>query len=167
VKRRFPDQYPEMTAEREAESGRAVLAACTAALSASLTADAACGGSDEARAWGQEITAGLVRGRVPLSVKPMALPVESVLLVGVQAYGTVNRQTQIGLLWMKPWRIGQPKVDHRCLLQALLVKPQTGEVLFDALLEECETAPAASTELLDQVTRRVGRDLLEAFFPKP
>ncbi|MEK7477093.1 MAG: hypothetical protein AAB152_15820 [Candidatus Coatesbacteria bacterium] len=167
VKRKFADQYPEMTVERLAESGRAVLAACTGALSASLSADSVCGGSEEARGWAAEITADLVKGRVPLSVKPIALPVESVLLLGVQAYGTVNQQTQIGLLWLKPWRIGQPTFDHQCLIQALLVKPQTGEVLFDALLEECETVPAPSAELLDQVARRVGRDLLEAFFPKP
>jgi len=166
-KRRFPDQFPEMAPERRAESAGAVLNACIAGLSASLTVDSTCSSSAEAKAWAAAITTDLNRGRVPLKVTPVALPVESVLLVGVQCYGTANQQTRLSFLWFKPWRIGKPTYDHRCLIQALLVKPQTGEVLFDALLESCEIAPEPAAQLLEQATMQTGKQLLEAFFPKP
>lgn len=165
VKRRFPDEYPEMALERQAESGRAILAAVTSALAASLTVDSACQTAPGAKAWADGIIPDLVKGRVPLSVDRLPLAVESVLLLGVMSYGTDNEQTKISLLWLKPWRVGKVEYGHRFLVQAVLVKPQTGEVLFDALLEERETGPVASPEMLERVTRRVGGYLLEAFFP--
>jgi hypothetical protein len=88
-------------------------------------------------------------------------------VVGVQGYGTENMQTQITPIFLKPIKIGSPKYQHWVQLEAILVNPRTGEVLFDVLHGEVETRDEVSQDLLDDLTRRAAWAVLDAFFPKP
>ena len=167
VKRAMPGDLAEMKPERLAESALRISKIFTTVLSGSLTVDASCIASEDAKAWAADIAADLTTNRVPLSTKPLNVPVEAVLIIGVQGYGTENLQTQITPLFMKPIKIGKAKFQHWVQVEAILVKPQTGEVLFDVLHGDVEAREEVSADLLDDLTRRVAWVVLEAFFPKP
>jgi len=167
IKRTMPSDYSEMKPENRAESARRIMAIVTAVLSASLTVDTSCATAPGAAEWATEIAMDLSNSRIPLSTKPLPLGVEAVLLIGIRSYGTENLQTQVTPIFAKPIPIGKAKYEHRVSIQALLVKPQTGEVLFDALHEVAEERDDRSAEILDNLTRQDAELLREAFFPKP
>ena len=167
IRRAMPADYSEMKPENQAAAAKRIMAIVTAVLSASLTVDTACTLTPEAREWAADIATDLSNHRVPLSTKPLALGVESVLIIGIPVYGTSNLQTQITPIFAKPIPIGKAKYEHEVSIQALLVKPQTGEVLFDALHEVAEERDDRFAEILDNLTRQDAELLREAFFPKP
>jgi len=167
IKRPMPADYSEMKPENTADSARRILGIVTAVMSASLTVDTSCTLAPEAREWAAEIATDLSNSRVPLSTKPLSVGVEAVLIIGIRSYGTENLQTQITPIFAKPIPIGKAKYEHRVSIQAVLVKPRNGEVLFDALHEVAETRDERSAELLDDLTRRASELVREAFFPKP
>lgn len=167
IKRRMPADFAEMKPDRAAETATKVNGILTAALGASLSVDSSCTMGEAAREWAEAIGQKLAEGRIPLHVDPIQLPVESVLVYAVHTYGAENQQTQITPLFMKPIPIGKPKYLHWSQVVAVLVKPQTGDILFDIQQGEAEERTELSLELLDELTRKVSAVLLEAFFPAP
>src|SRR5687768_1175638 len=81
VKRRNPEDLTHMSPDRQTVSGVRVRDAVLNALSASLTIDSSVVLDSAAREWAKQIGGNLARGRIPLVVDPIDLPVESVMIV--------------------------------------------------------------------------------------
>ena len=104
-----------------------------------------------------------MKERVPLRVKPLDCPLESVLLVAVLGYGRENAQVSIKPLWFRQFGIGRPKWHFACDLIAILVNPRDGSVLFDARHEACITSCSDDPKLLDRAAREASSAVASAF----
>ncbi len=170
AKRRNPEDLQHMLPDRATANSVRIRDAVTKALSTSLTVDSTVVLDPAAREWAQRIGRDLSRGRVPLVVDPIDLPVESVMLIGVKKFGWENTQLQMTFLWFeKRKKFGPPKYDHYVALQMILVNPRTGAVLMDALDEQRRTVregAVGSDEVLDEVLAGVARELTGSF-PEP
>lgn len=170
LKRRNPDDLIQMQPDRQPQTAGRVREAVVKALSASLTVESNITLDPAARDWALQIGRQLCKGRVPLVVDPIDLPVESVMLVGVKRFGWENTQLQMSFLWFeKKKKFGPPKYEHNVSLQAILVNPRTGAVLMDALDEQRKVVHEGATgseDVLDEVLAGVAREITGAF-PEP
>jgi hypothetical protein len=163
VKRAWPDDLPEMLPASRAESASRIMSALKEAIGASLTVDSSYSPDEKARGWARDIAEELAKGRVPLNVKPLDLPVESALIVGVVAYGRQNVQISLQLLWFKRKGLGKPKWNHTCDLVGLLVNPREGSVLLDARYETSFSTPEGDPQLVEKACRESSRAIAAAF----
>jgi hypothetical protein len=185
VKRRLPDDFAEMAPENQPASAAIILSelatalmagkagqalpkplTALATLGASLTVDSTYFPPAGAREWAAGIAADLAKVRVPLGVEPQPVPVEAALIVGVPVYGTENSQFTVQILWLKPTRLGSPKWEHVCDLQAILVDPRTGGILLDIRHETRLTSGSNDPATLLNATRETARAIADAF-PAP
>lgn len=143
AKRQDPNDFREMLPENRASSATTLQEALKRALGASVSVDSAWVPDAKALAWAKAIGDDLVIQRIPLGVPSATIPVESVLITGVIAYGTEKDQMLIQFLpflpGMKKHAIGEPKWDHICDLLCILVRPSDGAVLFNIRHEERST----------------------------
>ncbi len=170
VKRRNNDDLGHMLPDRQPVTGGRVRDAVVKALSASLTVESNVVLDPAARDWARQIGRELCKGRVPLVVDPIDLPVESVMIVGIKRFGWENNQPQVSFLWFEAKKkFGKPKFEHNVSLQAILVNPRTGAVLMDALDEQRKTireGTSGSEEVLDEVLAGTAREIT-GIFPEP
>ena len=162
IKRTDPADFSQMLPENRQASSETLRHLLEKALSASLNVDSSWIPGPREEEWARKIGEDLAIGRVPLGVPPMECPVESILLTGVMAYGTEKDQLVITPLpflpSMKPRVIGKVRWDHVTDIEAMLVRPSDGKVLFTlrhderfntgyedpALLEESASKAAAA-----------------------
>lgn len=169
IKRRNADDLGHMLPDRQAVTADRVRTAIVKALSASLTVESNVTLDAAARDWALQIGRDLCRGRVPLVVDPVDLPVESVLLTGIKRFGWENNQLQASFLWFEAKKkFGKPKYEHNVSLQTILVNPRTGAVLMDALDEQRQVVRegSGSDEVLDTVLAGVVAHVTGSF-PEP
>jgi len=170
IKRFSPDDLREMHPEHQPATARQLLSVLKAAIGSSLLVESSYTPDEHAQVWAKAITTDLAKGRVPLKVKPHDLPVESVLLLGVMRYGRELDQIQIKPLpflpWVKTYAIGKVKWEYVCDLQAILVNPREGTVLFDVRHEARTASPNKDPQLMEQMAREVAGVLASAF-PTP
>ncbi len=131
VKRASPQDLVEMLPEHVAESATTIRTILTEVLGATVMVDAAYQPDRLALQWAAGILADLAKTRVPLSVDPVQIPAEAVLLVGVPTYGIEDMQMHGNILWFKDFKIGPKKWQYTCDMEAILLDPRTGAVLFD------------------------------------
>ena len=167
IKRASPQDLVEMLPEHQMDSAAGIRKVLTEVLGATVMVDTAYQPDRLAVEWSQRILADLAKGRVPLSVDPINLPVEAVLLIGAPTYGTEDIQLRMGFLWFKNKPIGGEKFEYVCDLEALLVNPHDGSVLFDVRNEYREKVhgPADPQRLVD-LTRSCAGDIARALHPE-
>jgi len=168
VKRNSPTDLSEMLPEHQLESADNIRKAVTAVISATVTVDTTYQPDRLAQQWAAGILADLGKGRVPLSVEPINIPAETVLLIGVPTYGTEDMQWHMNVLWFKNTLLGSKKWEYVCDLQAILVNPHDGSVLFDVRNEYREKAHGdLDPAQLVALTRSCAGDIAAAFHPVP
>jgi hypothetical protein len=166
VKRRSPTDLAEMLPEHQQESADAIRKIVTAVVGTTVTVDTAYQPDRLAQEWAKGILGDLAKGRVPLNVDPINIPAETVLLLGAPTYGTEDMQWHMNILWFKDMVVGPKKSEYVCDLQALLVNPHDGAVLFDVRNEYREKAVgAADPEHLLSLTRSCAGEIANAFHP--
>ncbi len=158
VKRQDPKDFREMLPENQASSATTLQEALKRALGASVSIDSAWVPDAKTLAWAKAVSEELLIQRIPLGVASATIPVESVLITGVIAYGMEKDQMFIHFLpflpGMKKRPIGELKWDHVCDLVCLLVRPADGTVLFSLRHEERSTTPYEDPELLKESVAR-------------
>lgn len=168
IKRTSQDDLAEMLPERQAASAGDIRRILTEVLSTTVTVDAAFEPDRLAQQWATGILRDLGKGMVPLSVDPVNIAAEAVLLVGVPSYGTEDMQWHLNFLWFKDRKLGRPKWEYTCDLQALLVDPRSGAVLFDVRNEYRERATGdLNPAVLAALTRTCAGDIARAFNTTP
>lgn len=169
IKRRNLEDLAHMLPDRQTATAGRVRDAIVKSLSASLTVESNVVLDAAARDWALQIGRDLCRGRVPLLVEPVNLPVESVLLIGLKRFGWENNQIQASFLWFETKKkFGKPKYEHNVSIQVILVNPRTGAVLMDALDEQRKLIRegTGSEDVLDEVLAGVVREVT-GVFPEP
>ncbi len=161
------DDLAEMKPEHRMETSAQILSVVKEVIGASLLVDSYYTPDESAQAWADAITADLAKGRVPLSVEPYDVPVESVLLLGVLSYGRTLDQVQVRPLpflpWTKTYRMGKEKWEHVCDLQAILVDPREGTVLLDVRHSARTSEPGKDPEITERMVRETAWALVNAF----
>lgn len=166
VKRASPTDLAEMLPEHQTESGEAIRTIVSEVISVTVSVDAAYQPDRLAQKWAAGILADLSKGRVPLSVDPIDIPAETVLLLGVPAYGAEDMQWHLNVLWSSNRPLGKPRWEYVCDLQALLVNPHDGSVLFD-VRNECreKVAGVLDPARLVALTRSCAGEIANAYHP--
>jgi len=166
-KRSDPGDYRQMLPENQPASSDTLRKSLEQALSASLAVDSSWIPGPDEMAWAKKIGEELAIGRVPLGVPSATCPVESILLVGVMAYGTEKDQLVIHPLpflpWMKPRVIGGVRWDHVTDLEVMLVRPSDGKVLFTLRHDEKFNTGYEDSALLDQSAARASAAVNDVF----
>lgn len=168
IKRSSPDDLAEMQLDRQPESAATIRRLVTEVVGATVAVDAAYQPDRLAQQWATGILTDLSKGRVPLGVDPVNIPAEAVLLLGVPSWGTEDMQWHLNILWFKGTKLGRPKWEYTCDMQALLINPRDGAVLFDVRNEYRERATGAlDPAVLLNLTRTCAGDIARAFNTKP
>ena len=167
IKRVAPEDLQEMDTEHRAASSQQILQILKRVIGSSLMVESAFIPDESARAWARKITDELSVERVPLSVEPMELPVESVLLVGLLRYGQIRDQVRVRALQFIPgtktYKLGKERWQYICDLQILLVNPREGTVLLEVRHDARLSSPLDDPQLLEQVATEAAWAVLNAF----
>jgi len=167
VKRADPGDYRQMLPENRQASGEILRKAIESALSASLAVESAWVPGPGELEWANKIGADLAIGRVPLGVPSATIPVESVLITGVYAYGTEKDQITIHpfpfLPWTKPRVFGDVRWDHVTDLEVMLVRPSDGKVLFTLRHDERFNTGFEDSSMLEQASNRTAAAIADVF----
>ena len=169
VSRLAAEDLPEMAPENQAASIQQVMTIIKGAIGSSLVVESSYTPDEDAQAWAQDISEDLAKGRVPLGVEPVKMPVESVLLLGLLQYGQKQIQIRVRPLpflpFMKTYKVGKEKWEYTCDLQALLVNPREGTVLFDVRHDARTSSPRNDPRLLEQVATEAAWAVVNALPP--
>ena len=169
VKRFTKADLKEMLPDNQAASADRILLALSDVVATSITVDSSYRPDQEARDWAAAIGLDLCKERIPLGVEPHPMPVESVLIVGAVKYGREIDQVQVKSIFTgeKTYKVGDRKWNHVCDLQAVLVDPRTGHVLFDVRQESELNDPSDDPKFLDRAARQSAWTILSGFPVKP
>jgi len=167
IKRADPGDYRQMLPENQAITSQALRNRIVNALSASMNVDSSWIPGTVEMEWARKIGEDLAIGRVALGVPSVTCPVESILITGVMAYGTEKDQIVIHPLPFlpntKPRVFGKVRWDHVTDIEAMLIRPSDGKVLFTLRHDERFNTGYEDSTLLEETAIRTSAAVSNVF----
>ncbi len=156
IERAHPDDFEAWKDETREATVRQLSSLVLEAISSSVTAESARELDQGVRDWADAIGKDLLMNRVALSVDPVALEAEAVLVWAVVRYGTELNQLNFQLIPFLKTRkkyFGRASYNHLCELEALLIRPSDGAILFHVCHEAKAKSEKRDPDLLLKLAR--------------